>query len=434
MVLEELPIYKSYHEAELPSYHEAELPKNSNDLESLNESHCRRLLLAYNDYDTSAADIKRKNTFNHLLLRMLQFRNNYLTKKKRKNTSSIQQKLMIKFALTSKYLFVKIIYQCGSNILVFILAIALYLLLIISIQLYVPSLHSSCVITSEQRSLDPTEEENCLIEKICHDDARIDTDLDSSQIIHYNLYPRITHAQADRGDKPLVSTLNSDSSFRSLKKPTISNNLRSFTSTDDGSSLNEATVGISSGYCTGTSDYSQSSFKAQITGAGKSHLERSNLTGVYSEADRVLYRKVNVQTPDINPNKLDNAPSDLDTQLKYRDYTIVQSKYNDHDRHVHTSPDGLLPTKHQHVQKPQPFSTTTVTANKVAKANKIAGYNKSTYTVLVGNSVKVYSTKLSSLPHHNKFMVKERMKETNKVKLILISDAVQRCVAMVVIP
>ena len=285
-----------------------------------------------------------------------------------------------------------------------------------------PSLHSSCVVTSEHRSLDPTEEENCLI--MCHDDVGRNTDLDSNEIIRNNLHPKlITHAQTDRGDKPLVSTLNSGSSFSSLKKPIISSNLRSFTSTDDGSSLNETTVGVSSGYYSGTSDYSQSSYKAKIAGAGSSPLERSNLAGVHSEVDRVPYRKIDEQMPDINPDKLAKG-NELDTQLKHRDYTIAQSKHNNHDRHV--------PTKHQHIQKPQTFSTTE-TANKVAKPNK-TGYNKSTYTVLVGNCVKVYSTKFSSLPHHNKFMVKERIKETNKVKLILVSDvAKERYVAMGVI-
>ena len=159
-----------------------------------------------------------------------------------------------------------------------------------------------------------------------------------------------------------------------------------------------------------------------------SHIERYNLAGVYSEPDRVPCRKIKEQASGIN-----SQASDLDAQLNY---TKVQSKCNNHDRHVH-APNVLLPTTeqmYQHVEKPPQFSTTLAT-NKVATTNKIAGYSKSTYAVLVGNCVKVYSTRLFvSLPHHNKFMVKERIKETNKVKLALISDVAQRCVAVVVIP
>ena len=49
-------------------------------------------------------------------------------------------------------------------------------------------------------------------------------------------------------------------------------------------------------------------------------------------------------------------------------------------------------------------------------------YNKSTYTVLIRDSVRVVNTKVySSLPLHSKYMVKERIPGTNKVKLVLKS-------------
>ena len=54
---------------------------------------------------------------------------------------------------------------------------------------------------------------------------------------------------------------------------------------------------------------------------------------------------------------------------------------------------------------------------------KSAGYNRPTYPVLIGNSVKVYSTKdFADLPHHDYFMVKERIKDSSgatKAKLML---------------
>ena len=43
------------------------------------------------------------------------------------------------------------------------------------------------------------------------------------------------------------------------------------------------------------------------------------------------------------------------------------------------------------------------------------GYHRSTYPVLAGNHVKMCSTKLfASLPHHNKYFVKERFKDGDK--------------------
>jgi len=54
---------------------------------------------------------------------------------------------------------------------------------------------------------------------------------------------------------------------------------------------------------------------------------------------------------------------------------------------------------------------------------KSVGYNQLGYPVLVGNSVKVYSTKdFAKLPHRDYFMVKERIKEScgmTKAKLTL---------------
>ena len=188
---------------------------------------------------------------------------------------------------------------------------------------------------SDYGSLDPFSEEICLVEKLIHHDGTHYTEPNTSKIIHSNLHENtLMHVQTDRGDKPPVSTLNLGSSFSSFKRPLVSNNLRSFASTDDGTNLNETTVGLSSGYFSGRSNYSESSFKAQIVGAGSSHYKGVDLAGVYSETDKVPCKRG--QTLGINPSK--------DAQSKCSDYATTQSitKSSNHDRHVHIPHDSLL--------------------------------------------------------------------------------------------
>jgi len=64
--------------------------------------------------------------------------------------------------------------------------------------------------------------------------------------------------------------------------------------------------------------------------------------------------------------------------------------------------------------------------------SKLPGYNKPTFAVLVGDSVKVYGTKeFGSLPHHDKFMVKERIKDNSgvvKARLVLKSSMAEKFV------
>lgn len=57
----------------------------------------------------------------------------------------------------------------------------------------------------------------------------------------------------------------------------------------------------------------------------------------------------------------------------------------------------------------------------VEKTAVATSYNKKkTYPVLVGNTVRVYSTDdFASLPHLSKFVVKERLAESSKAKLVL---------------
>ena len=129
----------------------------------------------------------------------------------------------------------------------------------------ISSLDSKCVLNSMYRSLEPVEEENCLVEKMHHDGIHRYTEPDSNQIIHRYSHENnlaIIYMQTDRGDKPPVNTLNIGCS--GFSSSAMSNNLRSFASTDDGTNLNETTVGLSSGCCTATSDYSEFSLELKL--------------------------------------------------------------------------------------------------------------------------------------------------------------------------
>ena len=58
----------------------------------------------------------------------------------------------------------------------------------------------------------------------------------------------------------------------------------------------------------------------------------------------------------------------------------------------------------------------------VAPPRRPQFYNKPTYVVLIGDNLRVVNTKVySSLPLQSKYMVKERITGTNKVKLVLKS-------------
>ena len=68
--------------------------------------------------------------------------------------------------------------------------------------------------------------------------------------------------------------------------------------------------------------------------------------------------------------------------------------------------------------------------------SKHVGYNKATFAVLIGDSVKVYGTKqYASLPCHDKFMVKERIKGNAgvaKARLVLKSSMAEKFVVEIV--
>ena len=80
-----------------------------------------------------------------------------------------------------------------------------------------------------------------------------------------------------------------------------------------------------------------------------------------------------------------------------------------------------------HVSTVLPETTDTLKPKPdVTAVSKNIGYNKPTYTVLIGNYIRVYLTNFFAiLPHHSKFMVKERIPTTSgitRAKLTLKSS------------
>ena len=61
------------------------------------------------------------------------------------------------------------------------------------------------------------------------------------------------------------------------------------------------------------------------------------------------------------------------------------------------------------------------------------GYNKPSYPVLVGDTVRLYATKtFTALPHLSKYMVKERLPNSSKPRLVLKSSETERSVQKIV--
>ena len=165
---------------------------------------------------------------------------------------------------------------------------------------------------------------------------------------------------------------------------------------DDGVHLNESTVG-SQGYYTGsTADYSSYSYKSKIATFSSSisevfikpKLKTSKFKGEEDEPDKVDRRVA------ANLVTHHDAHAVGPSQLKYR-LQAAALKHND--------------TKIKPDKKNE---------KKVADC-----YRKSTYTVLIGDTVKVYDTRnYAILPLRNHYMVKERIKDASgstRVKMSL---------------
>lgn len=234
-----------------------------------------------------------------------------------------------------------------------------------------------------------------------------------------------------RGDKQPSSTSNSIATKQSYS-------IKSF---DDGRHLNENTFGTS-GYYTASSNYSDYSYKSKIVGGGnvKPTLTRSTLHGAKSVADKGydVHRHTvkesqepllqeDCHNPRFRETPYPDKPIQNEGSLAYtytvkqKDLEAVPQKQMHGEFKTQNSNNELSKRqteRNEPVQLSQPSS--------LPEPKKLStGYNKSTYAVLIGNSVKVYSTNtFASFPHNNKFLVKERHQDSTgitRVKLTLKS-------------
>ena len=215
-------------------------------------------------------------------------------------------------------------------------------------------------------------------------------------------------------------------------------------SVDDGNSYYESTFGSTSGYFS-DANYSGHSYKSQIAISGPSNttqlstatdrrinLVRSNFKGetCVPDKDKDLHVEQG-PVPDIYENngsdRLYDYYSSQKSQSKPPGLNDVHldSKNSTTPREIQSS--GIN-TDHAVIAND---SLKTRKDDKVTSATK--GYSKLTYTVLIGNSVKVYNTTMASNPHYDKFIVKERYKDTSgitKTKLALKSKRNSRYIAI----
>ena len=248
-----------------------------------------------------------------------------------------------------------------------------------------------------------------------------------------------------RGDKQPIHTYNSIATKQSYS-------VKSF---DDGTDFNENTFG-SSGYYTASSNYSDQSYKSKIVGGGsgggnvKVTLTRSTFQGTECEADRRYdvhqqtvkkSQEASMQDDYHNPSFRETPHTDLtasswkvkcprenpfakNTQNEV--YTVakkdqlssdvVKRQVQNESETQNSSNDHFKQQKiHQPTKPSSPYS--------LPEPKK--GYSKSTYAVLIGGTVKVYSTNIfAALPSNNKFLVKERHQDLSgvtRVKLTLKS-------------
>ena len=78
----------------------------------------------------------------------------------------------------------------------------------------------------------------------------------------------------------------------------------------------------------------------------------------------------------------------------------------------------------------QSYKNSTVVDDLRNVSQRVTGYTKPAYPVLVGNSVKVFPTDVFALlPQHNKFLVKERLHDPTvgyaRAKLVLRSSGTE---------
>ena len=233
----------------------------------------------------------------------------------------------------------------------------------------------------------------------------------------------------DRADRqPSVKPYNY---WNTSSKPTPFQAFAAVSSVDDGSSRYESTFGSTSGYGFSDANYSGNSYKAQIAVSGPSNataadrkvnLVRANFKGEACVADKG--NDVRVEQGPVPGVYDNNGPDRLYDYYNQKSEAKPPEFNKTHLDSQNSTPGKIqssgMSTDHAAIAND---SLKTRKDDKVTSANK--GYNKLTYTVLIGNTVKVYNTTMASNPHYDKFIVKERYKDTSgitKTKLTLKSN------------
>ena len=157
-----------------------------------------------------------------------------------------------------------------------------------------------------------------------------------------------------------------------------------------------------------TADYSSSSHRARIatlssgipeTNRKPQNLQRGNFKGGISEAD---FKPPNNFENEKNHLKSGNGTVYHEQSSSYR--PAVQQK-----SYLHAAKDIKQSSKLDFIPE-----------NNSIVEKKAAGYGKSFYAVLIGNTVRVCNTKVyASLPVCDKYMIKERVPGTNRMRLSL---------------
>ena len=266
------------------------------------------------------------------------------------------------------------------------------------------------------------------------------------------------------GDKPIctkraVDKRHSDKhymEFCNTKQPSIGYaTTKSFVNNSDRlteRSVNESTYGSSAYYTGGGADYSQYTYKSRIVGAGNVstsvNIKRANLYGVESKPDNgydtdqaaehatdttrftsscvtggsLSTNDSGIGSVNIKCSNLLGVPSVPDRRIDsiQASHQKLVNSSNGHPPHHQNS--GHY---HNHWDDKVSLKKDKPDDEPLLEPESKSVYNKPTYAVLVGNTVKVYSTNMfASLPDHGKFMVKERQRDASgstKVKLALKS-------------
>jgi len=145
-----------------------------------------------------------------------------------------------------------------------------------------------------------------------------------------------------------------------------------------------------------------------------------------NEVSKSLQRQSNVQLSTTNfalSNDFEHINSSLGAiKSKHNTGVVTETpaalKTPQHQDHNWTRDNAaVIDVPHKHGKTGEKDEVTFVAPSKLQY------YNKATYIVLINDNVKVVNTKLyASLPVRDKYMVKERVPGTNKVKLVLKSS------------